>query len=53
MCSIDVKMSFEKLFALQNRYLQPKRRQNRHFSDFGSDHARAPIFQVTVQSMYK
>ena len=26
---------------------------NRHITDCGSDHARAEIFQVTVQSMYK
>ena len=40
MCSIDVKMSLEKLFALQL------------IADFGSDHDRAPIFQVTVESHY-
>ena len=54
MCSTHIKISLKRLFALLNRYLQPKRRQNRHIAHFGSDHARElKFFHIVVFNQYK
>jgi hypothetical protein len=46
-------MSLENSFSLRHRYLLPKRRQNRHIPNFGSDNAIAKIFEANVFNQCK